>query len=128
MKRLEDQERADVIFRQIMSSRAPADFRAHDRTLAAMLAVTEVGIAILQAQIDNEGFITLGGKNGTTQIKHPALDAQQFLVNRQIQLCRALGLVGVGVDLRTVKNNAKVVSEARMVLERDNDDSLSLLA
>ena len=111
-----------------MSSRPPADFRAHDRTLAAMLAVTEVGIATLQAQIDNEGFITFGGKSGTTQIKHPALDAQQFLVNRQIQLCRALGLVGVGLDLRTVRNNAKTVDEARKVIERGNNESMSLLA
>ena len=124
MSRAEDQERAEVIFRAIMTSRAPADFRQHDHVLAAQLAVVEVDIAKLQAQIDLEGYTVAGGKNGTATVKHPALDPQQFLVNRQIQLARALGLVGVGIDLRTVKNGAKLVNDARETIGGMKADSL----
>ncbi len=119
MLRPEDQERASTIYAQIMSSRAPPDWRQHDAILAAQLAIVEVDLTKLQAQIDCEGYTALGGKNGTTTIKNPALDAQQHLVNRQIQLARALGLVGVGTDLRQVRNAAKVADAARALEENE---------
>lgn len=127
MSRAEDQERADVIFRQITTSRAASDFRDHDLTFAAQLAVVEVDIAKLQAQIDREGYTALGGKSGSTVIKNPLLDAQQHLVNRQIQLARALGLVGAGTDLRQVRNAAKAAAEAR-ALDEVHPGERSLLA
>jgi hypothetical protein len=108
-----NQARAEAQFEAILAHRPPDLWRRADIIAAAHLAIAWNQQDRLTQQLEEQGFLIRGGKNGDGGLlQNPILNALQMTASRADSLARRLGLAGVAVDARQVSNAARTFQQA----------------
>jgi hypothetical protein len=117
--RLQDKalrESANRIFANLQEARPHDLWRAHDLTIACMLANLTAEIDATDIVCRREGQLVNGGKLGTTKVANPRFSVLAQMQQRATTMTRQLSLFGVNIDPRQVNAQALAQREAKAVI------------
>ncbi len=115
-------QRAYEIYLMNQAARPYDDWTRHDLFELARMSRAQDMAVDLQDQLDDEGYIVLGGKHGTTPIENPAGRSLATLNGTINAIARRLGMTTVKPDPRTAQTAARDAEAARRTHGPSEDD------
>ncbi len=110
------------VYANNQSVRAYDDWQPSDLFELARLSRMQVDAVDLQDQLDDEGYIVMGGKNGTTKVENPLSRALGTLNSNINALARRLGMTDASQnDKRSRGNRAQQEREAARAVNTGDD-------
>lgn len=125
-----DQAKAEVIFADILRHRPASEWLRfkHDLSQAARLSAVMVSMDTIRAELDRDGYISMGGKSGSTPVVNPAMSVLSSLQAISTQISRALHISLGQKDAENLAHRTKASADAAETLDGVNggkgDDGL----